>query len=141
MVSLGISTMNFELHTCCIQFIQEDSFLISGGISGSPISYTAHAFNYQNNISFNSSVSLSSCEEGNECPIELPSSYCSQSTFIDVTISAGNKLGEGPRSNPFIIGKIVLYMECLADILMVYVICIMQNASTNLSKWCTKKQF
>ena len=63
--------------------------------------------------SFNSTVSMASCEEGSECPVELPSgSYCPQSTAINVIISAANKLGEGPRSSPFMIGiKLIPYSQ------------------------------
>ena len=81
--------------------IQEDLFNISGNISGSPISYTAYG---SSDTSFNSTVTMASCEESSGCPIGLPSSYCSQSTIINITISATNKLGEGPHSHPFIIG-------------------------------------
>ena len=96
--------MNFELYTCCIQFIQEDLFNINGGITGSPTSYTVHTLNLVSGTSFNSTVRLSSCEEGSGCPIELPN--CSQSAIINISVSAANILGEGPRSNPFMIGKI-----------------------------------
>lgn len=85
--------------------MQEDLFNISDGISGSPTNYIAHASNLVTGISFNSSVSLSSCEEDNGCLVEQPSFYCPQSTVINVTISAANKLGEGPPSNPFMIGS------------------------------------
>lgn len=85
--------------------MQVDLFTISGNISGSPKSYTVHASNLVSGSSFNSSVGLSSCEEGNGCPIEL--SYCPQFTVINVTISAVNKLGEGPHSDPSIIGMLI----------------------------------
>ena len=85
---------------------QENDFYISGNISGSPTSYTAYGSRFFTGTSFNSTVNMASCEEGNGCPIELPSSYCPQSTTINVTISATNKLGEGPRSDPFMIGKL-----------------------------------
>ena len=94
--------------TIIIQFIQEDLFYISGDISGSPTSYIAHASNLVTTTAFNSTVELSSCEEGSGCPIEITdSSYCPQSTIINVTISAANRLGEGPRSNPHLIGIII----------------------------------
>ena len=99
--------MNFELHTCCIQFIQDDLFYIGGSVTGSPINYRAHTFNPVSGIYFNITVRSSSCVEGNGCPIELPATYCSQSTIFNITISAANKLGEGPHSNPFMIGKLV----------------------------------
>ena len=94
--------------------MQEDLFNISDGISGSPRSYTAHASNLVSGISFNRSVSLSPCEEDNGCLVELPSFYCPQSTVINVTISAANKLGEGPSSNPFMIGSYIIkfYNRC-----------------------------
>ena len=101
-------------------FKNKHLFYISGNISGSPISYTAHAFNLISGTSFNSTVGLSSCKEGIGCPIELPSTYCSQSTIISVTISAANILGEGPRSNPFMIGtngEIVGANGCVIHIL------------------------
>lgn len=62
-----------------IQFIQEDFFNISGNISGSPTTFSAHVSNLVNGSSFNSTVGLSSqCEEDSGCPIDLPnSSYCS----------------------------------------------------------------
>ena len=91
--------------------MQEDFFTINGNISGSPTSYTAHASDFISGISFNSTIDLSSCEEGSGCPIELSnSSHCSQSTIINVTISATNKLGEGPgsHSHPFMIGSIII---------------------------------
>ena len=98
--------MILVMNTCEIKFMQEDHFYISGNISGSPTRYTAHTFNPVSGLSFNSTVGLSSCEEGSGCPVEVPHSvHCSQSTIINVTISAANKLGEGPRSSPFMIGK------------------------------------
>ena len=107
--------MNFNrtiVHICdttIIQFmqLQEDLFTISGNISGSPTSYTTHVSNVVSGSSFDSSVGLSSCEEGSGCPIELSSSnYCPKFTVINVTISAVNKLGEGPHSDPLTIGII-----------------------------------
>ena len=86
--------------------IQEDLFYISADISGSPTSYMAHTSNFVNGTSFNFTVSLSSREGGSGCPIELPSSYCSQSTTINVSVSAANKLGKGPPSDPFMIGMV-----------------------------------
>ena len=68
------------------------------------MSYTVYGSNFINDTYFNSTVSISSCEEAGGCSIELSSSYCSQLTIINVTISAANKLGEGPHSNPFMIG-------------------------------------
>jgi hypothetical protein len=79
-------------------------FFISGGIIGSPVIYTARTLNLISGISFNSAIGLSSCDEDSGCPLKLPN--CPQSTIINVTISAVNKLGEGPPSNPFMIGKI-----------------------------------
>ena len=91
--------MNQLLH------IQEDLFNISGSISGSPTSYNINASNiFSGTITFNSTIDLSSCEEDIGCEVQLPSSYCTQSTTINVTISAANILGEGPPSNPFMIG-------------------------------------
>ena len=87
--------------------MQDDFFNISGSISGIPTSYTTHISNPISGSSFNSTIELyqSSCEEASRCLIELPnSSYCSQSTIINVAISAANILGEGPPSN-FTIGK------------------------------------
>ena len=86
-----------------VLIIQEDHFYISSNISGSPISYIAYVSNI-NGTSFNSTVDLFSCKEAGGYPIELLSSYCPQSTTINVTISAANNLGEGPRSSPFMIG-------------------------------------
>ena len=100
--------MTLRMNICEIkisQFIQEDHFYISGNISGSPISYTAYGSNFISGTSFNSTVSMASCEQAGECSIELPFTYCPRSTIVNVTISAANKLGEGPRSNPFMIGK------------------------------------
>ena len=52
-------------------------------------------------------MTSTSHEKGNlsGCSVEVP--HCSQSTIIDVNISAANKLGEGPHSNPFTIGKVM----------------------------------
>ena len=83
-------------------------FNISDGISGSIISYTTHVSNVVSGISFNSTISLSSCEEDNGCLVELPTFLCPQSTIINVTISAANKLGGGPPSNPFMIGTYIV---------------------------------
>ena len=87
--------------------IQEDLFNISSSISGSPINYSIkYASNiFSSTVTFNSTVDLSSCKEDIGCEVQLPSSYCSQSTIINVTISATNILGEGPPSNPFTIGS------------------------------------
>jgi hypothetical protein len=81
-------------------------FYISGNIPGFPTSYTAHV-GYS---SFNSKVELPCCDEGCEYPLiqKLPISDRPQSTTINVAISADNKLGEGPLSNAFMIGKINL---------------------------------
>ena len=88
--------------------IQENLFYISGNVSGSPTSYSAHAFDPVSGVSINNSIiGLSPCKKGSGCPVEFPSSFgCSQSTVLNVTISAANKLGGGPRSNPVMIGKI-----------------------------------
>ena len=87
-------------------------FNISGNISGSPISYTVYGANPVSGASFNSTLDLSVTSNTHEelksggHLIELPTSfYCPQSTTINIIISAANKLGEGPPSNPFIIGK------------------------------------
>ena len=104
-------TMNLELHTCCIQFLQDDLFYISDDITGSPAAYRAHILNLVNGTPFEATVGLSSCKEGSGCPIELPATYCSQSTTLNITISAANKLGEGPHSNLFMIGKLIYCME------------------------------
>lgn len=48
---------------------------------------------------------MASCEEAGGCSVEVPSFSCPQSA-LNVSISAANKLGEGPRSSPFMIGKI-----------------------------------
>jgi hypothetical protein len=83
--------------------IQEDLFYIGGNISGFPTSYTAHV-GYS---SFNSAVELPSCDEDCEYPLiqKLLISDCPQSTTINIAISAGNKLGEGPHSKAFMIGN------------------------------------
>jgi hypothetical protein len=121
----------------CILIIQDDQFYISTNISGSPISYTTYAFNIISGDSFNSTANLTSCEEASAggCVLLL-SAYCSmQSANINVTISAANKLGEGPRSNPFIIGKRVYHYQCNN----LKYLSIMQNAPMILSKWSTEK--
>ena len=136
-----------------VLIIQEDLFYISGNISGFPTSYIAHASSI-NGASFNSTVDLFSCEEAGGCPIELPSTYCSQSTTINVTISAANKLGEGPPSNPFLIGKLIVYhywcntdydsqyTECMNDFMQVVyrdtstISCIFLNQSDTSKKTC-----
>ena len=86
----------------------QDQLYISGNISGSPISYSAYGSNPFNGIFFNFTFDY---EEGSGYPIKLSPSYCSRSAIINITISAANKLGEGPRSSPFIIGKIRLLKE------------------------------
>ena len=86
-------------------------FNISGNISGSPTSYTTRISNPVSGNSFNSTIESchSSCGETSGGIVELPdSSYCSQSTIINVAISAANKLGEGPPSN-FMFGNNPIY--------------------------------
>lgn len=110
------------------QFIQEDLFHIGGDISGFPTSYTAHALasNFISSRSFDSTFDLTSCKEDKCCQIELPSSfYCPQSTVISVTISAANRLGEGPHSNPFMIG--ILYKMLIDKYLWLSYFCRMHQ--------------
>jgi hypothetical protein len=84
-------------------------FFISGDIIGSPVSYTARTLNLVSGISFNSTIDLSSCDKDSGYPLNL--SNCPQSTIINVTISAANKLGEGPPSNPFMIGTKIFFKK------------------------------
>lgn len=86
-------------------FVQEDLFHIGGDISGSPTGYIVHAFNPVSNSSFESTLDLISCGEGSGCQIEIPGFLCPEATTIAITIAAVNKLGVGPYSNPFTIGK------------------------------------
>ena len=44
--------------------------------------------------------------------IDVPSFACNQLNYTSVTTSAVNFLGEGPRSNPTIIGKIAIILYC-----------------------------
>ena len=104
-------------YSCQFIFIQKEFFNISGNISGSPTSYIVHASNLVSDVSFQSSLfDWTSCEDDSGCPIKIPNStYCPQSTIIGVSISTANKLGEGPRSNPFLIGIatcIIVYSRC-----------------------------
>ena len=84
---------------------------ISGSVTGSPTSFTVYISNPVSGSSFNSTIELNqnqySYEGTSSYLIELPnSSYCSQSTIINVVISA-DILGEGPTSNfNFTSGKI-----------------------------------
>ena len=89
--------------------MQDDN--ICGSVTGSPTSFIVYISNPVSGRSFNSTIELHqnqySYEETSSYLIELPnSSYCSQSTIINVVISADIP-GEGPSSNfNFTSGKI-----------------------------------
>ena len=53
----------------------------------------------------NLSTISASCIENTVCNVEVTSSACDLSSYIDITASAVNVLGEGPRSDPTTIGK------------------------------------
>ena len=90
----------YVLNYCCHLIIAlKDPFIPSGGISVAVTNY---------NIYFNAmSYNLSSCGD-NACErvtSNVPSSSCPPMTNISVRASASNMLGEGPQTDPIIIGK------------------------------------
>ena len=87
----------YVLNYCCDSL--KDPFIPSGGISIAVTNY---------NIYFNAmSLSLSSCGDitCERITSSVPPSSCPPMTNITIRASASNMLGEGPQTDPIIIGK------------------------------------
>ena len=81
---------------------QVDSFVISDGINDSIISYIV---SYSSNTHSNSSTIPVSCmDDSCEYVVDVPSSLCPPLSDINVTVSAANKLGQGPSTDTNTIG-------------------------------------
>ena len=82
-------------------YVLQPLFSIADGIPGSVTHYT---LTYSNITSSKLACRNITCDY----MIDVASSNCSQFTDIEVTLSASNRLGQGPASAPITIGKIAM---------------------------------
>ena len=81
--------------------IQVASFSISDTISGSTTSY--HILSFGSSLQNETACMEDTCEY----TVKIPSSICSLSRNVDITIVAANRLGRGPPSEPTTIGMCI----------------------------------
>ena len=67
--------------------------------------YNISFFNYTSGDLINTTIISASCENACDYEVDVPSYLCSQSVNINITLSATNRFGQGPPSNPTILGK------------------------------------
>ena len=82
----------------------QDSFVIYEGISGSIMNYTIHFSSGTNS----STISANCTDDGCESMVEVrPRTVCQPSSSRDgtVSVSAVNRLGPGPLSQPVTLGQ------------------------------------